>query len=105
MQYSAAVFTQAINFVLLGVGILLGIGLLYIVIFFLWQYLLRRLLVISQRKGILLEIRLPKEKHSADTPNEKISQEKTKSSVAEQMFAEIHSLAQRGWRRYFFPAK
>lgn len=68
---------------------------------FLFRFFSRQLAAHNQRKGVLLEIILPKERHVSDAPNEKVSREKTKTSVAEQMFAELHSLINDNLTRHF----
>ncbi len=56
----------------------------------------------EHRQGVLLQILLPKHPHTSDAPNEHVSQAKTKSNVAEQMFSELHALTLTGIKKYFF---
>ena len=50
--------------------------------------------------GVLLKISLPKYRHQSDTPNERTAQNKSKSNVAEQMFAELRGIIPHDWRKH-----
>jgi len=54
----------------------------------------------QHRDGVLLKISLPKYRHQSDTPNERTAQIKSKSNVAEQMFAELRGIIPQDWRKH-----
>lgn len=65
------------------------------------RLLSRRKIIAEHQTGVLLQILLPKNPHTSDTPNERVAQIKTKTNVAEQLFSELHSLAISNWKKHF----
>jgi hypothetical protein len=55
---------------------------------------------IRHSQGTLLEIKLPRYAHHSDKPNERVAQVKTRSNVAEQMFAELRGIAPSDWTKH-----
>ncbi len=54
----------------------------------------------NHKRGVLYKVALPKYRHQSDTPNERISHVKSKSNVAEQMFAELRGIVPSDWRKH-----
>lgn len=57
--------------------------------------------IVNQHKnGMLLKISLPKYRRQSDEPNQRTAQVKSKSNVAEQMFAELRGIIPSDWRKH-----
>ena len=54
----------------------------------------------ERREGVLLRVALPRYRHQSDQPNERVSQQKSKTNVAEQMFAELRGIIPQDWRKH-----
>lgn len=64
------------------------------------KFVMRQQIINKHKNGILLRVTLPKMRHQSDDPNQRVSQNKTKTNVAEQMFAELRAIVPQDWRKH-----
>ncbi|MBU1256064.1 type IV secretion system DNA-binding domain-containing protein [Patescibacteria group bacterium] len=81
-------------------GVVAGLALAWWVSVKIYKYWMRFRVVQSHKNGVLLKVTLPKHRHLSDAPNEKTAQTKTKTNVAEQMFAELHGIIPSDWKKH-----
>ncbi len=81
-------------------GIGLGGFLLFVLGVKIFKLYMRMGILVQHRDGVLLRVALPKYRHESDAPNERVSQAKSKTNVAEQMFAELRGIIPQDWRKH-----
>jgi hypothetical protein len=81
-------------------GVVVGLVLVWWLGVQIYKFWMRSRVILNHKKGMLLKVVLPKHRHLSDTPNEKTAQTKTKTNVAEQMFAELHGIIPSGWKKH-----
>jgi len=82
------------------VGSSIVIYILVKLLIFINKQIMRYQIINQHKNGVLLKITLPRYRHQSDAPNERVSQIKTKTNVAEQMFAELRGIVPSDWRKH-----
>ncbi len=79
---------------LLGLGVLIWLGVVI-------NKFVGRLRVMEQhRRGVLLKVSMPRYYSESDEPNKRVAQMKSKTNVAEQMFAELRGIVPSDWTKH-----
>ena len=81
-------------------GVVFGVVVVWWLSVKIYKFWMRLRVVQNHRSGVLLKIVLPQHRHLSDTPNERTAQTKTKTNVAEQMFAELHGIIPSDWKKH-----
>ncbi len=101
MQQVNQILFKALFYILSVSGAILGVVVVIVAVMRLSRLFFRYKITEEHTDGVLLKILLPKHVHASDNPTERSGQNKTKSNVAEQMFAELHSLTHDNWKKHF----
>ena len=100
MESIDSIVANGVYWILGVVGVAVGGYFLFKFVIFLNKQIMRRGIINKHKNGVLLKVTLPKYRHQSDTPNERTSQNKNKTNVAEQMFAELRAIVPQDWRKH-----
>lgn len=92
--------SQGVVWILAFFAVILGGFLLFKIGVFINKQIMRAQIVQKHKNGVLLKITLPRYRHQSDRPNERVSQVKNKTNVADQMFAELRAIVPSDWRKH-----